>query len=137
MPSFIRLLRTLCLSSSLLALGACANASPDTVKSASYTLATGQTADLGAGLALHFDKAEDSRCPKDVVCIRAGALIYFFTLSSKLNAESFTLSPGAAGFASIQRKGLGIALADQPPPPVTKANERPTSYSVTVQVTAP
>ncbi len=58
---------------------------------ASYSLHVGETVEPGNGeLALTFEKVEnDSRCPKDVLCVMAGQADVVFTVRS--NSEERTL----------------------------------------------
>lgn len=97
---------------SLLALGLSACAGPERLPDTHHVLAQHQQLVLGAQprLALTYEGAQDSRCPRDARCVWAGQVAYRFTLRIDNVAQGFWLAPGKPGFTAPALRGARIEL---------------------------
>ncbi|MEX2230191.1 MAG: hypothetical protein WEB13_11205 [Dehalococcoidia bacterium] len=103
---------------------------------APFTLRPGMTATLeGDGTLIRFDGVEnDSRCPRDVVCIRAGDATVVLTVTSTGGAPATVrvlVDPGE-GVASVD--GLHIRVTALTPTPVSTTQIAPNDYAATLVV---
>lgn len=114
---------------------ACTTLSEAPVNDATLTLQPQQTLALGETVNLRYERADDSRCPKDQQCVWAGKIVYHFTLVGKSASEPFMLDTDKPHFESSTLKGVRIVLATVEPPPVRLANEAPPPHPVTVSIT--
>jgi hypothetical protein len=109
-----RLLSLLCATTLALSVAACAApGQAQQMKQGSFQLVPRQSVDLAPGVALAFDKVDDSRCPPDVKCIWAGKLSYTFALKTPESAEVFTLGPDRPEYTSPALHGARIVLDTQ------------------------
>ena len=115
----------------------CTAATPkETAMDTTVTLLPEASTSVAPAATLHFDRAEDSRCPPDVRCISAGRLLYHFTLNAAGTKESFALAQEKPAYASTTLPGVRIALAPATPPairPSTAAGPAPV-FPVTLQI---
>ncbi|MFL6658310.1 MAG: hypothetical protein ACJ8GW_09580 [Massilia sp.] len=102
---------------------------------ASVTIAPEQTVPATPTSTLRYDGVEDSRCPPNVQCIRAGELAYKFTLTSSNNKEMFGLTAAKPSFASAAVAGLQVALGTNPVPKVQPADAPAKAAPLPVTVT--
>ncbi|MDM5176429.1 hypothetical protein PO883_04380 [Massilia sp. DJPM01] len=76
-----------------------------------------KTSTIAEGANLRYESFADSRCPPDVICIWAGEIAFYFTLTFPTGAvEPFALTSRARAHKSVQQPGLFIVLAKDPPP---------------------
>jgi hypothetical protein len=94
-------------AASLVACGAGLVAPSDVELGTEFTLAPGESAIAGDdGLRVSFESVtEDSRCPMDALCIRAGRVVVRVT-AGRRQARRFALSPGDDGFTDGHRLTL-------------------------------
>jgi hypothetical protein len=105
-----------------LAVSACAApGGAQQMRQGSFQLVPHQVADLAPGVALAYDKVNDSRCPPDVQCMWAGTVSYLFSLKTPESAEVFELSPAKPEYTSPALHGARIVLDQQAIPPVRPA----------------
>ena len=101
------------------------------------TLAPGQTADFeGGALKLLFsDVSEDSRCPRDVVCITAGHAVARVSLESKGQRQDTSLE--VVGSTSKRESVLGRFQLqyDITPYPVSTKRIAKSDYRLSVTAT--
>jgi hypothetical protein len=102
-----------------------------------FTLRLGQTAQIeGEQLSITFNGvSEDSRCPRDVLCIRAGEVKCEMTVTYQGSSSSITLiQPGMTEPASETYRGYRIIYSVEPYPdagkPISPAEYR---LNLTVQ----
>jgi hypothetical protein len=126
-----------CMAVAIAALAGCATVGlDDPVKDAAVTLTETQSVTLSRTVTLRYDSVNDSRCPRDVMCIWAGKVSYHFTLDSRHAAEPFQLDAGGAAYASAALKGVTIAVAQANPPPPGGVPDAPLRHPVTLAVRA-
>jgi hypothetical protein len=105
------------------------------VQEASYPLSQGSTATLGPNVVVTLDSVNDSRCPKNVMCVRAGDITYSFTLTAQGRAEKFTLTPDRPSYTPAALPGVSLTMdASDAPNPARDADPTPV-HNVTLQVT--
>jgi len=126
--------RVLCLGAAAAAvatLTACA--APERLPEARYTLAERQSIQLAPEqrLSITYEGADDSRCPDNARCMRAGQVAYRFTLRVGGIAQAFWLVPGKPGYTSPALRGSRIELDRNLTPPARgMTRELPASYPV-------
>jgi len=103
---------------------------------APFTLRPGMTATLeDDGTLIRFDGVEnDSRCPRDVVCIRAGDATVVLTVTPIGGAPATVrvLVDPSEGVASVE--GLRIRVTALTPTPVSTTRIAPNDYAATLIV---
>jgi hypothetical protein len=98
----------------MFSLAGCAGVIADQpLRSGSFPLAEKQSVALGGSASVRYNRFEDSRCPKNALCIWAGKVSYHFTLTSKNGSESFALDYEGHQYASTSLPGarFGISFA--------------------------
>lgn len=111
-------------------------AATERLPDAQYTLAEHQTLPLPPAtddkpLSITYEGADDSRCPDNARCVRAGQVAYRFTLRIGNVAQAFWLVPGKPGYTSPALRGSRIELDRNLVAPARgMTNERPASYPV-------
>ena len=84
---------------------------------------------------LSFEVMQDSRCPKDVVCVWAGeATVALHLASPDGQRETQTLTIGPEGSATAQFDRHQITISDLQPYPVSTTQIDPKEYELTVMV---
>ena len=122
-------------SASLLA--GCATAAPkEPLLPLTTTLAPAAAVPFGAAT-LVYQGAVDSRCPKFVMCIRAGEIAYPFILKGPAGTESFNLTHAAPVHAASTVRGLLVTLVKAPEPPVGLASAPQPVIAVNVTLSRP
>jgi hypothetical protein len=114
---------------------ACATLAEDPVKDATLTLQPQQTLALSKTITLRYDRVVDTRCPKGVLCVWAGKVVYHFTLAGVGGTESFALEADKPRYLSKVVKGVTIVLATTEPPDVVAPGEPQPEHPVTVSIT--
>ena len=120
-------------------IAACAVAGPadPPPKDAQLTLTQSQSVLVAPAVTLSFESVNDSRCPKNVMCVVAGRIVYHFTLLGDQVSDSFDLSESDPRYVSSKFKDLAIALdPSAPPPPLPIAHQSPPPYSVGLHVSS-
>lgn len=82
---------------------------------------------------------EDSRCPKNVMCVQAGRVVIKLTVDggSLTAAEEVTLAlQSAPGGESVEVAGMRIQLADVQPYPEDPNTTQPGDYTATLEFEA-
>jgi hypothetical protein len=123
--------RALCTGLAAALLAACA--APERLPEARYSLVEHQAVHLAPeqGLSITYEGADDSRCPDNARCTRAGQVSYRFTLRVGGIAQAFWLVPGKPGYTSPALRGSRIELERGLTAPARgMSNERPASYPV-------
>ena len=121
----------------VLILGACDQGAtaPTASLNADFTLAPGQTVTIeSTATTVHFDRVvQDSRCPTDVQCIRAGEAIVRIVVKSSSGAQDYELNSERR--EPVHRDDLTITLVEVKPPRVSTRPIAPDEYRVTLRVT--
>lgn len=117
-------------------------ATPDDTKDAAilgepFTLKVGQSANLAeVDLTLSFiSVTQDSRCPSDVTCIRAGDATIVLTVTA-MNGErdELSLTLASNGEATAQSFDVAVTVSNLLPYPVSTSPIAPGDYQITVTV---
>ncbi|TFW19758.1 hypothetical protein E4L96_11495 [Massilia arenosa] len=104
------------------------------VQEASYPLSQGSTATLAPNVVVTLDSVNDSRCPKNVMCVRKGDITYSFTLTAHGRAEKFTLTPDQPTYTPSGLPGVSLTMdGGDAPAPARDADPTP-AHNVTLQV---
>lgn len=104
---------------------------------ASVTLAPGQSAEVAPGVTLTFEAAEDSRCPPGMRCVRAGTLVYRFSIrQGEAAPDTFTLAPGQPAASPAHLGGRRIVL-DETAIPAPAAPGAAIAWRATIRIVPP
>ncbi len=114
-----------------LALLCCGSSPTEVAVGQEFVLAPGDTAVVsGGGPRIRFEKVlQDSRCPSDVVCVRAGEVIVELTIGDG-STETVSLQPGQS---AVRGRYTVILVAVDPYPKSTQRIE-PSQYRATLRV---
>jgi hypothetical protein len=92
----------------------------------------------GSSIRLQFVSVTgESRCPSDVVCIRAGDAVVHIHSTDADGSADYALHAGDAGAAAETLRGLRVQLVDLQPYPVSTRPIAPDDYRATIVVTRP
>lgn len=100
-----------------------------------FTLSPGQRVTVAGALGVRFEGVDgDSRCPRDVTCIRAGEAFVKLTL---LEADATTLTlevpPGGGAEGSVE--GWTVTVQQLAPEPLSTRPIKPSDYEATIVIT--
>ncbi len=114
-----------------LALLGCGSSPTEVAVGQEFVLAPGDTALVaGGGPRIRFVKVlQDSRCPSDVVCVRAGEVVVELTIADG-STETVSLQPGQ----STARDGYTVILVTVDPYPKSTERIEPSQYRATLRV---
>jgi hypothetical protein len=104
-----------------------------------FVLAPGETVELaGAQTLITFvSVTNDSRCPTDVTCVRAGdATVHLRVQAAGMGPQDLTLVFGDPAKESAQFEGYTVTATDLAPAPVSTRTIAQSEYRVTLVVTA-
>lgn len=101
-----------------------------------FTLKAYETVEVAtAYFVLSFEVTQDSRCPKDAVCVWVGeATAKLYLASSSGQRETQTLTIGPDGKAAAQFNGHQITFSNLQPYPVSSVQIDPKEYELAVVV---
>lgn len=100
-----------------------------------FDLKAGTSAVLTDGLRLTFDRVkEDSRCPLDAICVRAGEAIVVLTLSQSAGAQAERELQTTPALSEASYLSYVIKLVALAPYPRSTQQIRPEDYVATLTV---
>ena len=103
-----------------------------------FDLRAGASAALSDGLKVTFDRVKsDSRCPLDVLCVRAGEAVIAVSLSRSASTQVARELSTAAGASEAGYLGYVIKLVALAPYPRSAQPIRPEDYVATLSVDSP
>ena len=121
----------------LLVLGSCGQSAtaPTASLDADFVLAPGQSAAIeSTGTTVQFQKVvQDSRCPTNVQCVRAGEAIVRITVKSSSGTKDYDLDSDKR--EPVHHDDLTIALVKVTPYPATNRPIAAEDYRATFRVT--
>jgi len=118
-----------------LALVACAELGQESLDE-SFTLRVGETARVeNAGIEIQFEQVvSDSRCPRDVTCIRAGEAVVRLSVEAGGTQEPLQLKVPPAGSGRARYRHLVITIEALDPQTESGKRIDPSAYEATVRV---
>ena len=131
--------RSLLVALATVAIAGCSGpTSPDAAAGTPFDLQVGATATLSNGFRIRFERIRsDSRCPLDVVCVRAGEAVIDVSLAaSQGSVEVRQMRTDAAG-SRIEYADHTIELTGLAPYPRSTQQIDPRDYLATFIVTRP